>query len=129
MESQSYTDPAGYLFIVAGMLLAAVSAFVPHFDAGYHLNAAVLIAGLVPYMVYAVPVVLMRGMLTTVTGIALVIVHAWLVASERFAGAADYSSGLIYIVPVVIAVLLLPLVIVALRRPWDHRVTHVQGAE
>jgi uncharacterized membrane protein YGL010W len=124
METQTFTDPPGYWFIVAGMLLAAISAFVPHFDSAYHLDAGVLIAGFVPYLVYSVAVVLMRGMLTTVAGAALVIVHVWLVVGERFVHELDYSDGMIYYVPLLMAIIVLPLAVSALRRPWDNRVVH-----
>lgn len=124
MESSKYADLPGYLFILAGALLAAVSSFVPYFDASFHLMASVLIAGLIPYLVYSVAVVLLRGTLTTVAGAAMVALHAWLVISERFAREIDYSDGMIYYVPIIMAIIVLPLAIAALRKPWDNRIVH-----
>jgi uncharacterized membrane protein YGL010W len=128
MTSQNYTDTPGYLFILAGALLAAVSSFVPYFDAGFHLMTSVLIAGLIPYIVYSVAVVLMRGALTTLAGAAMVAVHAWLVVSERFAREVDYSDGMIYYVPILMAIVVLPLAIAALRQPWENRIVHAEKA-
>ncbi len=128
MESQNFTDTPGYLFILAGALLAAVSSFVPYFDAGYQLMASVLIAGLIPYIVYSVAVVLMRGALTTLAGAVMVAVHAWLVVSERFAREVDYSNGMIYYVPILMAIVVLPLAIAALRQPWENRIVHAEKA-
>lgn len=128
MESQSFTDTPGYLFILAGVLLAAVASFVPYFDAGFHLMASVLIVGLIPYMVYSVAVVLMRGALTTLAGAVMVAVHAWLIISERFVREVDYSDGMIYYVPIVMAIVVLPLAIAALRQPWENRIVHAEKA-
>ena len=40
--------------------------------------------------------------------------HTWLVVTERFIGGADYSNGLIFAVPIFLAILIAPLVFVAL---------------
>jgi hypothetical protein len=78
----------------------------------------VFLAGLTPYLAYALVVCLLRRPITYVAGAVLLALHAWLVFNERFAGGADYSDRMIYIVPLLYTVLLVPLVIRALREPW-----------
>lgn len=124
MKSQSFSNPPCNCLIVAGLVLAALSAFVPFYTAGYRLMVGVLLAGMLPYLVYAIAIPLMRGMLTIVSGIVLVLVHAWLVVNERFIGGADYSDGLIYYVPILMAIAVVPLAVAALLKPWDNRVEH-----
>lgn len=118
MDIQSYAGGPGYWFIAYGLLLSCISAFVPFYEAGYTLMFSVLLAGLLPYLVYSVAVPLMRGSITTVVGIALVAAHTWLVINERFIGGADYSDGMIYYVPMALSVAVLPLAVAAFRRPW-----------
>jgi len=116
MHTESYGNTSGYLFILVGIALSVVSALVPHFEAGYRLMLSVLSAGILPYLVYSVAVPLLRGHLTTAVGAVIVVVHAWLVISERIIGEADYSSGRIYYVPLMLAVFTLPLALTAIRK-------------
>ena len=116
MHDQSYANPAGYLFIMIGLLLAVYSALVPHFEAGYRLATSVLVAGMLPYIVYGVAVPLVRGALMTITGLTIVIVHSWLVFNQRIVGNADYSDGMIYFLPILIAIAALPPVVIALKK-------------
>ena len=115
MHTQSYSNPPGYLFILVGLLLSVVSALVPHFEAGYHLMLSIFVAGMLPYLVYGIIVPLSRSALTTIIGIVVVTVHAWLVVTQRIMGNADYSNGLIYYVPIILAVAIAPLVIIAVK--------------
>ena len=115
MHTQSYSNRPGYLFIFVGLLLSVVSALVPHFEAGYHLMLSIFVAGMLPYLVYGIIVPLSRSTLTTIIGIVVVTVHAWLVVTQRIMGNADYSNGLIYYVPIILAVAIAPLVIIAVK--------------
>lgn len=119
MQAQSYANAPGYLFIIIGLMLSLVSALVPHFEAGYRLGFSVFVAGMLPYMVYGIAVPFLRGMLTTMVGAVIVIAHAWLVYSERIVGNADYSNGLIYYGPMIIALLVSPLAVLALKSKPD----------
>lgn len=110
----------GYAIVTGGAVLALVAAVVPHYGAGYRLDSGVLIAGLLPYLVYAVAVALPRGPLTLVGGLAALAIHTWVAVRERIADRADYSDGMIYYVPLVLALALLPLVIAACRKPWPR---------
>ncbi len=106
----------GYAIVVGGAMLALGAAVVPYYGAGYRLDSGVLIAGLLPYLVYAVAVALPRGPLTLVSGLAVLAVHTWAVVHERFAGRPDCSDGLICYVPLVLALVLLPLAFVGYRK-------------
>lgn len=113
MHTQTYSNLPGYLFILIGLLLSVVSALVPHFQAGYHLMLSIFVAGVLPYLVYSIMVPLSPGPLTTIAGLVIVTVHLWLVITQRIIGNADYSNGLIYLVPIILTVAVLPLVLIA----------------
>ena len=116
MRTQSYANTPGYALISIGLILSLISAFVPHFEAGYRLALSVFVAGLLPYMVYGIAVPLLRGSLTTGAGLVIVVAHAWLVFNQRIIGHADYSNGLIYYGPMLLAVLVLPLIVIAFKK-------------
>ena len=121
MESQSFANPAGWIIILYGLGLSFIAAFAPFFEAGYLLKVDVLLAGLSPYLVYAIAVPLLPGAITTSVGVILVAAHTGLVVAERFLDGADYSDGLIYIMPIIMAMLVTPLVIVALIKTDVHK--------
>ena len=115
MHTQSYANTPGYLILIIGLILAFTSALVPFFEAGYILMTSVLIAGMLPYLVYGMVVPLSRSVMTTVLGLIIVIAHTLLVFNERFIGNADYSDSMIYYGPIIIAVIVLPLVMLAIK--------------
>lgn len=104
--------------VVAGLVLALLSALVPFFDAGYVLQYRILLIGMLPYLVYGVAAPLLRRGLAMLSGALLLAAHAWLVIGERFIDGADYSDGLILYVPLLLALVLSPLLFLALRRPY-----------
>ncbi len=116
MHAQSYANTSGYLFLIIGLILSFISAFVPFFGAGYKLMISVLIAGMLPYLVYGIAVPLSRSIMTTILGLVIVIAHAWLVLNERFIGKANYDDGMIYYGPMIIAVIALPLVVITIKK-------------
>ena len=109
---------AAYWVIVAGLLLSFVSAVVPFYHAGYKLLYEVMLAGMLPYLVYGIAVPLLRTGPVLVAGFLLLGAHTWLVISERFVAGADYSNGMICYVPLLLSVALLPLPVMALRKPY-----------
>lgn len=116
MHAQSYTNTLGYLFIVIGLILSLLSAFVPHFEAGYRLMTSVLIVGMLPYIAYGIIVPLSHNIVTTIVGLFIVIAHALLVINERIIGKADYDDGMIYYIPMIITVTVLPFVMTTLNK-------------
>ena len=120
MNAQSYSNTPGYLIIAIGLGLSVVSALVPHFEAGYRLMLSVFAAGILPYLVYGIAVPLLRHYLTTLIGLVIVVVHAWLVFNERIIGRADYSDGMIFYVPLIMAAAALPLALAAIRKSAEY---------
>ena len=116
MHAQSYSNTPGYLCLLTGLALSFLSAFVPFFETGYRLMTSVLLSGMLPYMVYGLAVPLSRNTITTLTGLIIVIAHAWLVINERYLGQAVYEDNTIYYGPMIIAVAALPLVIVSIKK-------------
>jgi hypothetical protein len=114
------SDTAGYFFLLCGLLLSLISALVPHFEAGYTLMVSVFVAGMLPYLVYGIAVPLWHNSVTTVTGLLIVIAHAWLVIDQRFVTDADYSDGKIYYIPAIIAVAVLPLAVTAIQKSGKY---------
>lgn len=120
MYHQSYANAPGYLIIFVGTILSLISAFVPHFDAGYRLLSLVFITGMLPYAVYGIAVPLLRGTLVILVGVIIVVAHSLLVINQRFAANIDYSEGLIYLGPVAIAVAAVPLAIIAIQKSGKY---------
>jgi hypothetical protein len=102
-----------YLVIMAGLVLAALSAVVPHYEAGYHLMFSVLLAGMFPYLVYGALTELLRGWALIVPGLLLLGVHLWLTVTERYLAYDGYADGMIYYLPVGLALFGLPLGVAA----------------
>ena len=118
MQSQVNHRLFASMFVALGVALSFASAVVPHYTAGYTLTTGVLLSGLLPYFVYGVAIPYLQGWVLSLPGIVLVVLHAALVARERFLDHADYGDGMIYIVPLVLALALLPVIYLALKRPW-----------
>lgn len=108
----------GLVVVIIGLLLSFISSVVPFFTSGYHVMAGVLFAGIVPYLIYGLVVVMLPDVLTIIVGVVLLVVDSWLVISERFINGANYSGGTIYYVPIVLTISLIPLVFLAARAAW-----------
>ena len=113
MRAELDLRPVAYSYILVGVLLAILSAVIPHFGAGYRLAFGVLVAGALPYAVYGALTELLRGWRLILPGLLIVPAHAWLTLSERYLSFDAYQSRAIYIVPIVLTVIVLPLGIVA----------------
>jgi hypothetical protein len=118
MRVDLFSSRFGYSVIAAGTVLSIVSAIIPFYTAGYQLQFDVLMTGITPYLVYGLVVYWLRRPITIVAGALLLAAHLGLVVHERFIEGADYSDLAIYVVPLVFAAVLVPLVVVALRQPW-----------
>jgi hypothetical protein len=120
MQAQSFQNVPGYLILITGLILSLISALVPHFEAGYRLIVSVFVAGMLPYLVYSIVVPLMRSPVTTITGLIIVLAHAWLVINERFVANADYSDGKIYYIPAILSIAVLPLAAAAINKTGKY---------
>jgi len=106
------------LIIISGCILALMSAFVPHYHSGYLLMVSVLLAGISPYIMYAIIVPFLRGSLLIIPGLLLIVAHAWLVLTYRYTLPVDYSDHWIYYGPLLLTAAVLPLVFCAMRVPY-----------
>ena len=113
MPSELDARAFAYLVILAGVVLAALTAVVPHYAAGYHLMFGVLLAGILPYLVYGILTELVRGWALILPGLLLLGVHLWLTVTERFVYYDGYTDGLIYYLPVGLVLFGLPLGVAA----------------
>lgn len=118
MDSQHYANRSGWIVIAYGISLSFLAAFTPYFEAGFLFKVELLLAGLLPYMIYVIAVPLLPGTANTSVGIVLIAAHTVLVVAVRLLG---FSESLIYIMPAIMAVLVMPLVIVALIKTDLHK--------
>jgi hypothetical protein len=75
----------------------------------------VVIAGILPYIVYAMAMPLCRSTMTSVLGVIIVIAHAFLIFNDHIIGKADYANGIIYYGPILIAVAVIPFVLITIN--------------
>ncbi len=108
-----------YTFVVLGVVLAFVAAVVPYYSGAYQLLFGVFVVNLIPYLLYSPVAARLNRPETVVAGALLLGVHGTFVINERFVNAADYSGSVIFVVPLILAALVLPLFIAAARRPWQ----------
>lgn len=109
------------LILVIGCILSLMTALVPFFQTGYYLQISVLLAGISPYLVYAIAIPYLRAHVL-VPGLLLLVIHAWLVLTYRYTLPVDYSDHWIYYGPLLLALAVLPLAICALRLPYAGHV-------
>ena len=118
LEPEHYSDPAGWAIVLYGCVLSFISAFTPFFATGYQFQFELLLAGFTPYLIYGIAVPLLPGSLTTTVGIVLAAIHTGLVVAVRLFGAGE---DLMYTLPGILAVLVIPLVVFALARTGFHK--------
>lgn len=100
--------PTAYLIIVLGLGVAAAASLVPFYEAGYLLKPGILLAVLMPFILYGVFIESLRGPWLLGTGLLLLAANLVLVASERYLHYDGYADDLIYWVPTLTAVIVLP---------------------
>ena len=93
MRAELDLRPVAYLFIVVGVLMAGLSAVIPHFGAGYRLAFGIFVVGILPYEVYGALTEVLRGWSLLLPGIPIVPTHAWLTVSERYLAFDELQSG------------------------------------
>jgi len=108
----------GYGILLAGGMVAFVSAMIPFYGAGYRLDVGILLTGMLPYLLYALPVVLWRGLPSVAVGLAVLAVHAGVVARLRWLDGIASGDAPLYLAPLLLSAALVPFVIVAMRQRW-----------
>lgn len=101
--------PAAYLIILLGLGLAAAAALVPFYHVAYLLEPGILLAVLMPFLLYGLFIESLRGSWLLATGLLLLAANLVLVAFERYLRYDGYADDLIYWVPTLAAVVVLPI--------------------
>ena len=101
--------PAAYLIILLGLGLAAAAALVPFYHVAYLLEPGILLAVLMPFLLYGLFIESLRGPWLLATGLLLLAANLVLVASERSLRYDGYTDDLIYWVPTLAAAVVLPI--------------------
>ncbi|QLQ02214.1 MAG: hypothetical protein HZY77_04530 [Thiobacillus sp.] len=101
--------PAAYLIILLGLGLAAAASLVPFYHVAYLLEPGILLAVLMPFLLYGLFIESLRGSWLLATGLLLLAANLVLVAFERYLRYDGYTDDLIYWVPTLAAVLVLPI--------------------
>lgn len=101
--------PAAYLIILLGLGLAAAAALVPFYHVAYLLEPGILLAVLMPFLLYGLFIESLRGSWLLATGLLLLAANLVLVAFERYLRYDGYTDDLIYWVPTLVAVVVLPI--------------------
>src|SRR3569832_1612432 len=99
--------PAAYLIILLGLGLAAAASLVPFYHVAYLLEPGILLAVLMPFLLYGLFIESLRGSWLLATGLLLLAANLVLVAFERYLRYDGYTDDLIYWVPTLAAVLVL----------------------
>jgi len=115
MRAELDLRPVAYLLIAFGTLMAGMSAITPHFGTGYRLAFSVFLVGILPYAVYGALSEVLRSWSLLLPGILIVPAHVWLTVTERYLAFDEFQSGAIYVVPIVLTGIVLPLATLAGR--------------
>ncbi len=87
MKAQFSVKTLVYIIIALGCALAFASAVVPHYEAGHKLLASVIIASLIPYMIYGALMEVIRDTVLSIVGILMFAIDLLVKLPLRF-----YSS-------------------------------------
>lgn len=117
MSTSRDPRPAACLIILLGLGLATAASLVPFYHVAYLLEPGILLAVLMPFLLYGLFIESLRGSWLLATGLLLLAVNLVLVAFERYLRYDGYTDGLIYWVPTLAAVVVLPLAYRLGRRP------------
>ena len=101
--------PAAYLIILLGLGAAAAASLVPFYNAGYLLEPGVLLAVLMPFLLYGLFIESLRGPWLLASGLLLLAASLALVVPERYLHYNGYADDVIYWVPTLTAVIVMPI--------------------
>ena len=99
--------PAAYLIVLLGLGEAAAASLVPYYHVGYLLEPGILLAVLMPFLLYGLFIESLRGAWLLGSGLVLLAANLLFVAWERFLHYNDYADDRIYWVPTASAVIVL----------------------
>ena len=111
--------PAAYLIILLGLGGAATASLVPFYNAGYVLEPGVLLAVLMPFLLYGLFIESLRGPWLLASGLVLLAANLMLVAFERYLHYNGYADERIYWLPTLAAAIVLPIAYWRGRRDDD----------
>jgi hypothetical protein len=119
-----------YLIVALGGLLSFAAAVVPFYDGSYDLRVAVLVIGLMPYVVYGLFTDVVRGWPLLIAGTLVFGIDLGIKIPERFLHFDGYAGNAVYYAPLLATFVILPLILgIGARRErrWrgvrDNRVT------
>jgi hypothetical protein len=107
-----------YAILLAGGVVVFDSAMVPFYHTGYRLDGGIMLTGLLPYLLYLLPAVLWRGLASVLAGLGVLAAHGGTVVYLQWLGGAASGDALLYLVPLLLSVALVPVVVIALRQRW-----------
>jgi NADH:ubiquinone oxidoreductase subunit K len=111
--------PLAYLIVLLGLGGAAAASVVPFYTAGYVLEPGVLLAVLMPFLLYGLFTESLRSAWLIASGLMLLAISLALVVPERFLHYNGYTDDMIYWVPTLAAVIVLPIAYRLGRRKDD----------
>ncbi|MHB0974202.1 MAG: hypothetical protein ACYC0P_08155 [Thiobacillus sp.] len=111
--------PAAYLIILLGLGGAAAASVVPFYTAGYELKPGVLLAVLMPFLLYGLFTESLRAAWLLASGLLLLAISLALVVPERFLHYDGYADDMIYWAPTLAAAIVLPIAYRLGRRKDD----------
>lgn len=92
-----------YLIVLAGLAVSFYVALVPHYDAGYYLAFSVLLAGILPYLVYGVMPEYVKGGTLLLSGAVLLVVDVLVRVPMRWSVGPEGYGDWIYWVSIGLA--------------------------
>ena len=116
MEDELDLRPMAYIIIVLGCGLAFATAVVPHYTAGHKLLVDILLIGLVPYLVYGALTEMLSSWSLVTPGALILAVDAATKIPERWLSTGDFPSLAVYLSPLWLVLIVLPLGIFLGRR-------------
>ena len=111
--------PAAYLIVLLGLGGAAAASLVPFYTAGYLLEPGVLLAVMMPFLLYGLFIESLRGPWLLASGLLLLVASLALVVPERYLHYNGYTDDMIYWVPTLAAAIVLPIAYGLGRRKDD----------
>ena len=115
----SFSNSCNCSIVVIGVVLTFISSFTEQATFGYYLDSKLLLVGMIPYLLFALAAVLLKGALSMIHGLSLLALHAWVVISARFTGASS-DEWLIY-GPLLLSLALLPLLYLAMHKTHNQQ--------